>query len=198
MDTRPLDDVIADLREAIRRDVAGAFVPAPDIARRAIEDLAGEAPEATLAELAPRLASDQLADQLKQQSTWPATTDCDRLDAAFAALENSGILARQNYTCCGTCGTAEICDEVQAAVSRGARGYTFYHEQDTEHAVDGGGLFLNYGSLGGNDEGIAAVAREVDAVLRRHGMAPVWSGDIEKRIALPLHWQRRRSADEAT
>lgn len=61
MDPRPLDDVIGDLREAIWHDVAGAFVPGADIASRAVDYVAGEAPEAALAELAQGITREALA-----------------------------------------------------------------------------------------------------------------------------------------
>src|SRR5688500_10767798 len=46
--------------------------------------------------------------QRAAEATWPERTDCDRLDAAFAELEGIGIVCRQDFTCCSTCGGAEI------------------------------------------------------------------------------------------
>ncbi len=46
-----------------------------------------------------------------------------------------------------------------------ARGGYFYHEQDIERAVDGGGLDLCFGSISGMDEEGLAIAAEVVSVL---------------------------------
>ena len=62
-------------------------------------------------------------------------------------LEAAGIVARQNFTCCKTCGFYEINGEMEAARAQGrvVRGYVFFHMQDTERAAKGGDLALAYG-----------------------------------------------------
>ena len=49
----------------------------------------------------------------QEQATWPALTDYDRLKAALDTLETEGIVTRENFTCCGTCGAAEIGAEIE-------------------------------------------------------------------------------------
>src|SRR5438270_1567281 len=44
----------------------------------------------------------------RQQARWPAVTDCDRLDAAFALLERRGVVARQHFMDCASDGLHEI------------------------------------------------------------------------------------------
>ena len=195
----PLDNVIADLRTAIHHDVAGGFVPLGDIVERAVEYIGDEAPATTVRELAERYANVAISAHLAEQAAWPPRTDCDRLDDAFAALEAEGILARHDYTCCGTCGAAEIWDEVQDQLDAGntVRGYTFYHQQDTESAVDGGGIFLNYGATEDSEDAITVIAQRVVAVLRTHELNAEWSGDLDKRIQVPLVWRRRRVEEHA-
>jgi hypothetical protein len=131
---------------------------------------------------------------LAEQAGWPATTDNDRLDAAFAELDRAGILARQHFSCCGTCGAHEIHDELDQAEKAGqpVRGFTFFHVQDTEHAVAGEALYLSYGAADRDREASVAVGHEVVAVLARHGLTPAWNGKLAHRIALPLIWRRRR------
>ncbi|MGA9525366.1 MAG: alpha/beta hydrolase-fold protein, partial [Myxococcaceae bacterium] len=115
--------------------------------------------------LATSVLDRRMEAQAREEKGWPAITDCDRLDRAFAALEAAGILARQNYEDCGTCGGAAILDELNAAreAGRHARGYVFFHMQDTESAVDGGGLYLSYGASEEGNEATAAIGREVVA-----------------------------------
>ena len=194
MPHQPLDNIIADLRTAIRHDVAGGFVPLSDIVERAVAYIGDDGPAPTVRELAERYTRVTISEHLADQATWPSRTDCDRLDDAFAALEAEGILARHDYSCCGTCGAAEIWDELQDHLDAGnaVRGYTFYHQQDTESAVDGGGVFLNYGATEDSDEAITTIAQRVVAVLQTHGLKAEWSGDLDKRIQVPLVWRRRR------
>ncbi|MFT5775307.1 DUF6891 domain-containing protein, partial [Hyphomonas sp.] len=72
-----------------------------------------------------------------EQENWPVLTDYDRLELAMDTLEDNGIVARQNFTCCGNCGAAEIGVEIEDYEAMGhlARGYVFFHQQDTESAV---------------------------------------------------------------
>ena len=71
------------------------------------------------------------------------------------------------------------------------RGYTFFHEQDTESAVEGHGLMLNYGSDDYDRAGSVAIGREIARVLRAHRLRVTWNGDFDRRIAVKLDWKRR-------
>lgn len=189
-------DVLADLREQIERDVAAGFDAPERIVEGAVAAYEDVADPAFLDAQARLFLAEALAAHAAAQDAWPAETDCDRLDAAFAALEQSGVVARQHFTCCGTCGLAEIDREIAAAeVEAGpVRGYTFYHWQDTEAAVDGYGLCLYYGTCDGDEAGGLAIGHDIVAALRRHGLKPRWDGSWDRRIELPLDWKRRRAA----
>jgi hypothetical protein len=130
------------------------------------------------------------------------------LDDAFAALEANGVISRQNFTCCGTCGSAEIWDEMKAVEEAGGpvRGYAFYHMQDTESAADGHGIFPNYGACEEGEEAALAIGRDIvtqleaqglncdwnGTQLEAQGLNCDWNGDWGKRIAVGLDWKRRR------
>lgn len=196
MQTKPLDDVMDDLRDCIRREVATGFLRADEIAESALELLSDEHDPERLRPMAEALARMAVEQRLREEAAWPEHTDCDRLDLAFAELEEGGIVARQHFSCCQSCGSTEIWDEVDEAEDEGrtVRGYTFYHMQDTEAAVDGGGVFLAYGAAAEGDEAILEIAREVVETLRRHGFAPDWDGSARHRIHVPLEWKRRLPA----
>jgi len=187
-------DAIAELREKIRSEVYGGFEDEDTILTGMPEYFEGTLDEALVRREAPRLLREVLADHAAEAARWPAITDCDRLDAAFDALEEEGVIARQNFTCCMSCGSAEIWDEMGEAKEAGlpVAGYTFYHMQDTEAAVDGHGVYLAYGATEEGEEAALAVARRVIARLEASGLAPDWDGDIGRRIAVPLDWKRRR------
>ncbi|NDJ34543.1 MAG: hypothetical protein GYB64_07725 [Chloroflexi bacterium] len=136
-----------------------------------------------------RVACQMLEAHRAAQQHWTGLTDCDRLDRAFVALEEAGIVARQNFTCCQSCGHAEIGMEADES----AFGYVFYHNQDTESAYEYGSLMLAYGAFTHEDEDIERVGKQVVEMLRQHGLPVAWNGSIHTRIAVqPIDWKKRR------
>ncbi|GGZ10288.1 DUF6891 domain-containing protein [Streptomyces poonensis] len=136
---------------------------------------------------ARRLVDRLWLERLAEQETWEGTTDPERLTRAFATLEASGITARENFTCCRSCGTSEI-----GAEREDARGFVFFHSQCTEGAAAGHGLWLLYGGFDGSAGTTAAVGREVVAALTEAGLSAQWDGDPGDAITVtPLTWHRR-------
>lgn len=147
-----------------------------------------------LRRLATRLTDSALAAHYTEQRTWACETDCDKLDEAFAELDRLGIVARQNFACCQTCGHTEIDYEIgKTVVHRRVHGYVFFHGQDSEHVANNDSLYLAYGSVSCNDDDSVAVGHEIVAVLKKHGLVVEWNGLIQKRIRIKdIRWQRRR------
>jgi hypothetical protein len=136
---------------------------------------------------ASRLVDRLWLERVAEQAVWEGVTDPDRLTRAFEALDASGITARENFACCRGCGLAEI-----GAEREGARGFVFFHQQVTEHAVEGYGLALHYGGFDGSAETTATVGHEVLAALRTAGLSADWDGDPDKAIDVkPLTWHKR-------
>jgi len=143
-------------------------------------------------ELRPYIA-EAMADAEERHRDWPSQTDCDRLDTAFHLLNESGIVARQNFTCCQNCGHAEIGEEIDAEQKRHAvRGYVFYHMQDTEGAAEYGSLYLAYGSLSGEQAETKPIAAEIVDRLRQVDLDVEWNGELDTRIRVNLDWKRRQ------
>lgn len=138
-----------------------------------------------------RIAAAEFTQHLVAQADWDSITDSDRLTLAFTALDVDGIVAREIFTCCQSCGHSEIGGEAPP----GARGYAFYHQQDAERAAAGGALFLAYGSFGAAED--AQTGAEISASLTRQGLTVDWDGDVAKRIRVPMRWQRRRVGELA-
>ncbi|HRP11781.1 MAG TPA: hypothetical protein PLK37_12155 [Terricaulis sp.] len=132
-------------------------------------------------------------EQRAAEAGWFGRTDCERLDQAFEELETTGIVCRQDFTCCNNCGEAEIGDEFEAVEGRGikVRGYAYFHAQDTERAVEGQGVYLSYGANARGDAAGVAIGREIVAVLTAYGLKPNWNGKLAQRIHVPLEWRRR-------
>ena len=134
-----------------------------------------------------------------QQAAW-REDDVLPLAAAFADLAEVGIVAREDFSCCGTCAPGEIHDERDD--SRTWRGYVYYHQQDTERLIADRETYLGYGAFVdaltspeaweamSNDEREATYARETvtlmeEAVLpvfERHGIEVEWDHDLDTRI----------------
>jgi hypothetical protein len=187
-------DALEELRSYFERDVAAGFRPEDEIATSAVEALSDEYEADGLRPHAVKITGELIAVHKREQASWPKITDCDRLDAAFVELERVGIVCRQDFSDCGTCGAGEIQDEMQKVSKSGkrVRGYAFYHSQDTESAVEGDGLCLNYGAIEDGEAPAAKIGREIAAALKQQGLKVDWDGTWEKRICVSLDWKRRR------
>lgn len=187
-----------EILDFIQQEVAAGFASAQEIEESTIEYFEDEYDMDALQPEIQAAVQESIAAHLREESTWPEITDCDRLDQAFAHLERDGIISRQDFTCCGTCGAAEIWDEMKQAMkeNRPVHGYTFYHWQDTERAVEGMGIGLSYGSTDEGEEAAETVGHEIVAVLREYGLQAQWSGDLRQRIMVPMDWKRRRKSEQ--
>lgn len=186
-----MSDQSEKMREFIERRVGEGFDSEAEIVTEAIDYFSDGKGDVGLRFEIERLASEIFSVQGALERGWSEPTDCDRLDDAFAALERSGVIARQNFTCCQTCGHYEIWDEVEKTDAN-ADGYVFFHMQDTESAYEGHGLYLAYGSTRENEEQSVSVALRIVCALREAGLVPEWDGDVGRRIYLPMNWKRRR------
>lgn len=194
MNDEELTKALEELRGCIRRDVAAGFRGEEEIRTGALDMLADEYDSEELKPYAEQMTREEMESHFREQLTWPKLTDCDRLDAAFADLERAGIVARQDFSCCMTCGSTEIHDEMRATSKRGlhVRGYVFYHAQDTEAAVEGRGIYLGFGAAQAGEAAALEIASEIVATLLKHGLAAEWDGTWENRIGVQLDWKRRR------
>jgi hypothetical protein len=195
----PEFDAKGELRELVRQQIAAGYRTPSQLLKHAVDMFEDALPVAEIRTLARPAMKEERAALLARQQQWPKVTDYDRLDRAFAELERASILTRQNYWCCGTCGNAAIDDEIRKLKRRRkpVRGYTFFHEQDTEAAVDNGFLMLNYGAAEDDDSAAREVARFIVRTLKKHKLRTKWNGDLNRRIELELTWQRRWPHDIA-
>src|SRR5690348_10309272 len=112
--------------EYIQRYVRYGFYRPTEVERIVGEDmLGGKVPRKRLRELVKA----EVARHQGEQKSWPAVTDCDRLDKAFAALRAEGILAIHNAGMTPSEGIGEMCEQYHAAGGElsGIVGYCFYH-----------------------------------------------------------------------
>lgn len=187
------EELQAEICDFLRQKVHSGFDDPQDFPASAGEVFSDQADISEIEAFARPALQDILIDYFAEQRQWPDVTDCDRLDAAFAELESKGIIARQNFWCCGTCGLSAIGEEIAESKASGheVRGYTFYHEQDTESAVEGHGLYLYYGAEDGVEAHSLKIAHEIEGMLQRHGLKTDWDGEFKKRLFVELDWKRR-------
>lgn len=189
---------IDSYREQIACYVATGFMSRNEIIELVTEMADDECPQETYRPKIEQMTDEAIRAHTLAQQSWPAVTDCDRLDAAFAELEQAGIICRQNYTCCQTCGIAEIWPEMEAQrdAGRDIVGYAFYHSQDTEAAADGASMYLSYGSMTSKPKPALAVAHQVIAALNLNDLKTHWDGTIGQRIYVAMDWKRRSTFDQ--
>lgn len=124
------------------------------------------------------------------------------LTQAFAELAEIGVVGRENFTCCGTCGSSEIWDERDD--SRQWRGYLYYHSQDAQVIPEDGQTYVGYGAFldayftetqweALSDEEKESkydqtvrdlMVNEVFPILKKHDIGVEWNGDLSVRILL--------------
>jgi hypothetical protein len=92
------DEILIELRERIAAAVAEGFEDRVGIISGFIEYAEEEHSRDDLAEAVEQLVDTELAAHRRRQAKWAEPTDCDRLDQAFADLEDRGVVARQHFT----------------------------------------------------------------------------------------------------
>lgn len=189
-----MTDRMDELRSEIARRVAAGFDNRDEIVDRGREYACYCLERPDIATAAVGITDEELAEHHRVQRCWTRPTDCDRLDRAFAELEEEGIFARQNFTCCSTCGHAQLRQETTTAQQAGIAvvGYVFYHEQDTERAVFGDGVYLGFGAVADGTESIRNVGRRVVRALEHNGLTALWNGSYTDCIRVQLDWKRWR------
>lgn len=183
-----------EVRTFVAKRVAEGFDAEEDIVEDTLECFDEYDDDPQFTSMVQRMTSELLAEHEQEERNWSDETDCDRLDKAFDELENEGIVARQNFTCCQTCGHAEIWEEIeQVKQDSEVSGYVFYHMQDTDRVLEEGRLYLAYGATENADDAAIRVAQRITNALRKSGFKVDWNGSLDKRICLEqFNWRRRR------
>ncbi|MCX5231923.1 hypothetical protein ABZY16_33210 [Streptomyces sp. NPDC006553] len=187
----PLDldeDEGEELERHVREVLAGGYASRASLTEIAEYYLVTEDRRPVSREQAEALVDRMWLERVEEQSSWQGETDPERLTRAFEALRQAGITARENFTCCRTCGQSEI----GAAGEPDARGFVYFHSQCTDAAAAGHGLTLLYGGFDDSPETTAAIGHEVVAALEATGLPTDWDGTPGRAITLtPLDWRRR-------
>ncbi|MEV0990689.1 hypothetical protein [Streptomyces sp. NPDC049949] len=187
----PLDlgeDLRAELEGRVREALVGGYASRAELAELAEEYLVTPEHRPVSREQAQALADRLWLERVAEQTSWEGETAPERLTRAFTALEEAGITARENFTCCRSCGQSEIGGEG----GPDARGFVYFHTQCTDSAAAGHGLTLLFGGFDGSAGTTAAIGHEVVAALGAVGLRTEWDRDPARAITItPLDWRRR-------
>lgn len=116
--------------------------------------------------------------------------DKAKLNVAFSLMRKAGLVARQNFSCCGNCAGYELTTDIVALPSKKrakVKGVCFYHRQDAERLNRGDDLMLRYGPVDSTEHGqigleAVQVGRLVTSCLTQAGLAWEWDGSASQCI----------------
>lgn len=117
-----------------------------------------------------------------------------RLGSAFRAMRKAGLLARQNFSCCGNCGGYEMANKAAELkkVGKEVKGCAFYHSQANANKREGRNFYLTYGPLETTEFGtiglpVEEVGKIVTTCLAEADVAYEWNGDGTKNIKVVIN-----------
>lgn len=168
----------------IRQKLAGGYVPVESNPADSGADTRPPAQPAVSAAFKGRASSSLDKDQRPRA----------RLKAAFAALNELGIVAIENAGYTQSDGWDDVNQAADRLVSSGKmpRGGVFYHRQDKERGRNGEGLYLTFGSYAeqNTDADSIAVGHIIVEILSKHGFQPSWDGSLSTRVHTgPFDWK---------
>lgn len=144
------------------------------------------------------ILQEERAKRNEEYKTWPAETDCDRLDKAFKDLDASGIKPFHHIMTNPSSAEMQVLGEMNEPENSGYRGCVWYHSQQTQAAVELGTLRLCYApckiapqTKEEEDQLFGAIGKEIVDALAKHGLTSTWDGNSEEQIPVALNWQRR-------
>ena len=151
-----------------------------------------------------RFAAEELqrieAQLASEKTSWPAETDCDRLDRVEVALRERGILMWQASPCCDSCTVSELPDRIDIinglhpGFRDRIRGYAFFIDQNMPEMLSEStdlSVYMGYGWLSEDQSEVAqeiynekalGLAREVREFLQGEGFEVDWNGKLSRKI----------------
>lgn len=187
-----------DILSTVRYRVWSGF-DSPDEVNDYIDDLIEDAGggDVKLDEEAIRAEVVRMFEEKRSaEASWPETTDCDRLDEVFDALDERGILCLHDAGYTLSQGQEDAADVLGESEEDRYFGYVFYHGQDLERAIDGGGLMLAFDHVRGDVPEKLSVGEALKKELEAVGFRIEWDGTGDRRIFIPeFDWKRRRLAE---
>jgi hypothetical protein len=185
---RKVDEVNQYILDAIKAHVWGGF-DTPDEIQEMISDILEDGADE---EMLRKSVDMEFEKKSEAEKIWPKKTDFDRLDSAFKALKNKGVLCLHNAGYTMSDGHYDSNEALDNYPKGHFFGYCFYHGQDLERAVFGGGLMLAYDHIEGDVPDKIKVAEALKSELVNVGFTVEWDGTTDQRIYIPkFDWKHR-------
>lgn len=165
-------------------------LPPVGVIAMAMEEVEGTDPDTR--QIAERLARQATNDRRAVEDRWPLSTDFDRLDAAFVALDHAGVAARHDWGLDPADAAKLVHQELRRKAATGYTAALYYHHRQTRGAALGRGLKLTLHVVSGD---AIATGRRVVEALRAQGLPAFWPEDPDEPIDVPIRWQRRMPPD---
>ena len=172
------------VREFTRSAVRSGLLGEQELYDEVLLAVTSELPDVSDPDVLARRWIAEFRDELRSDAaSWPATTDYDRLQAAFAQLEAAGIVVLQG--CEDHWAAKAVLDERRDALPRGIAWFT---PPDVWHAIDEGMLEVNvWHASTANVAPGDALLDEVVCALEAQGLSAHFD---EGRIEVGARWQR--------
>ncbi len=177
--------------DEIKMHVWSGFDSVDDV-NELIEDMLSDDSEVVDEALLRAAVATEFKQKLATETTWPTVTDCDRLDAAFEALNKNGVIALHNAGVTQSDGLSDVGEALRERGKNSVTGYCFYHWQDVERATKGLGLWLAFGDLDDDKSKKINIGKVIKKTLETNALIVEWNGAPDIRLHIPeLVWRRR-------
>ena len=174
------------IKEAIRKAVWGGYASDEELGW-IIDDLVEDGDNEVYLRSYIQQA---LSSKKQEEKNWPSPTHYDLLKKAFKTLDKRRILCVENAGYTMSDGHQEAFEILSDNKGR-YDGYCFFHGQDLERAVDGGGLMLAFDHVKGDVPEKLDVGIAVQEEISKVGLEVEWDRTVDSRINLPkIKWQK--------
>jgi hypothetical protein len=119
-----------------------------------------------------------------------------KLSKAFKALRKEGLIAKQNFACCGSCGCYEIGEQAKLRaklIGKFPKGYVFFNRQSTQSMYQTGTVHLSYAAFySRNDVRRKECFTDVEIgnlivdKMSEVGLATEWDGDTDRCVLVDV------------
>ena len=130
----------------------------------------------------------------KQFESW--STGKQKLKDAFALLRKEGLIAKQNFSCCGSCASYEIGEQARKRAKKFGKypkGCVFYNRQSTQGMYETGTVYLSYsgfetrnGKLRKECLSDTEIGELIVDKMSEVGLATDWNGDPAKCVMVDV------------
>lgn len=113
-----------------------------------------------------------------------------KLLAGMRGCRASGLIARANFSCCGSCGHYELSEALAGKPKK--TGYAFWHHQ-SEEGIPEGEVCIYFGNGTNDDAEVAKVGAIVAREMRIAGIFVRWDGTANHAVEC---WIGEQAFDE--